>query len=238
MIRSLLLLGIAVTLMAKGYNAPENRSQAKNVVKMIHLDYKTTWFNGCDYRYDTTTCMDKTIVDTSTCGVSERRQSMQWIQIVPDTFYGRGMQCMNEDICVSEFTGKAFRGKLCCRIKSVKYREMEAALYNLVPVVSAVANAQKDKAFGVVEKPTRVIGSVKIDSRYIEPPDNRKGDIARVYLYMDKQYDLQLTEEERKMFEHWHQIDPVDAEECSVAKLFKKIQNVNNTWIEEGCKAF
>ena len=213
MIRLVFLLILSVMLFARGYEAPQNRSQAKKLMKMIHLDYKSTWLNGCNYYYDTTSCMDKTIIDMASCNVSAHHQTMKWIQIVPDNFYGRNMRCMNEDICVSEFTGKPYKGKLCCRFENAKYREMEAALYNLIPVVSAIADIQNGKASGKVEKPTRVIGNVKIDSSFIEPPDNRKGDIARVYLYMDQQYDLQLTAQERELYEHWHQIDPVDAQE-------------------------
>lgn len=236
MIRLAFLLTLTVMLFARGYEAPENRSQAKKLIKMIHLDYKTTMLNDCQYVYDPKSCMDITVVDTATCSVEQQKQRMQWIQVVPDTFYGRTMACMNEDICVSEFTGKAYRGKLCCRLTNAKYREMEADLYNLIPVVSAIADLQEGKAFGEVAKPTHMVGNVKIDSAFIEPPDERKGDIARVYLYMDQRYDLQLTPQERALFERWHALDAVDAKECAIAKIIKKVQKVANPWIDEGCK--
>lgn len=236
MIRVALLLGVAVSLFARGYEAPENRSQAKNIVKMINLDYKTTRLNGCSYIYDPKTCMDKTLVDTSTCSVKEKKQTMQWMQVVPDTFYGRNMACMNEKVCVSTFTGQPYKGKLCCRISNAEYRKMEAELFNLIPVVSAIAKKHEGKPFGEVKKPKQLVGKVKIDDNYIEPPDDVKGDIARVYLYMDKRYDLQLTPQERALFERWHALDAVDAKECSIAKIIKKVQNVSNPWIDEGCQ--
>ena len=106
---------------------------------MLHLDYKTTYLNGCDYLYDVTSCMDKTIVDTSTCSVQEQNQTMRWIQVVPDTFYGRNMVCMKEQVCVNEFSGKRFGSPMCCRRIDDKYRQMEADLFNLIPVVPQIA---------------------------------------------------------------------------------------------------
>ncbi|MDA3945181.1 MAG: endonuclease [Helicobacteraceae bacterium] len=236
MIKIVLLIGITVLLFARGYDVPENRSQAKKLIKMIHLDYKTTLLNDCQYIYDPKSCMDITIVDTATCSVKQENQRMQWIQVVPDTFYGRTMACMNKDICVSEFTGKAYRGNLCCRQTNAEYRKMEADLFNLIPVVSAIAEQQEGKPFGEVEKPTSLIGKVKIDSNYIEPPDELKGDIARVYLYMDQRYELHLSTAEKEMFQRWHKLDAVDARECAIAKIIMKVQGANNDLLIEGCK--
>ena len=238
MIKVLLLLSISVILFARGYHAPDNRSQAKKLIKMIHLDYKTTWLNGCDYIYDPQSCMDKTLVDTLTCSVQEQNQTMKWIQVVPDTFYGRTMACMNEEVCVSEFTGKPYKGKLCCRQRNAKYKKMEAELFNLIPVVSAIAEKQEGKIFGEVKKSKQLIGKVKIDNNYIEPPDGLKGDIARVYLYMDHRYHLQLSLEQKEMFHRWHKLDAVDKKECAIAKIIMKVQDSTNRLIDAGCKKF
>lgn len=234
----LLLLCLAATLFARGYDAPDNRSQAKKLMMMIHLDYKKTWLNGCDYIYDPKTCMDKTLVDTSTCSVKEQKQTMEWMQVVPARFYGRNMACMNEKVCVSPYTGKSYRGELCCRQTNAEYRKMEAELFNLLPVVSAIAKKHEGKPFGEVKKPKQLVGKVKIDDNCIEPPDEVKGDIARVYLHMDQRYRLQLTSEEKEMFLRWHKLDAVDERECAIAKIIMKVQGSSNRLLEEGCKKF
>lgn len=236
MIKIILLLVMSTLLFARGYHAPDNRSQAKNLVKMVYLDYKKTLLTGCDYIYDPTTCMDKTLVDTATCDVNEQNQSMVWIQVVPDTFYGRNMACMNENVCVSEFTGKAFKGARCCRLSSDVYKKMEAELFNLIPVVSAVAEKAKGKIFGEVKTPKETVGGVKFDENFVEPPDSVKGDIARVYLYMDSRYGLQLSSAQKELFLRWHRADAVDQRECSIAKVFTKVQGVPNPLVEEGCQ--
>ena len=238
MIKIVLLLCFSAMLFARGYHAPDNRSQAKNIVKMINFDYKTTRLNGCGYTYDPKTCMDKTLVDTSTCSVKEKKQTMQWMQVVPDTFYGRDMACMNEKVCVSPYTGESYRGKLCCRQTNAEYRKMEAELFNLIPVVSAISKKHEGKPFGDIKKPKKLVGKVKIDDNYIEPPDEVKGDIARVYLYMDQRYSLQLTTDEKEMFLRWHNLDAVDQRECDMAKIIMKVQGSSNRLLEEGCKKF
>ncbi len=231
-----LLVFTAITLFGRGYEAPDNRTQAIKLIKKIHFDYKKTWLNGCDYSYDLQSCMDKTMVDTSTCSVREQNQSVKWIQVVPDSFYGRNRECMNEEICVSKYTGKPYSGKRCCRQSDAAYRKMEADLFNLIPVVSAIADKRKDQIFMKVGKAEHVVGKVKMDGKAIEPPDNLKGDIARVYLYMNQRYGLALSLEEKEDYYYWHKLDSVDKRECAIAKTIMKIQGSTNRWIKEGCR--
>jgi len=234
--RLLWLLLLPAALLGRGYEAPDNRTKAVKLIKKIHYDYKQTWLNGCDYIYDPASCMDVTIVDTSTCGVQEQKQRVKWIQIVPDSFYGRNRECMNEEVCVSKYTGKSYKGKRCCRQSDAVYRKMEADLFNYIPVVSAVAEKRKEQLFGKVEKPLYLIGKVKMDGSFIEPPDSLKGDIARVYLYMNERYGLDLSLDEKEAFYYWHKLDSVDKRECDIAKTIMKIQGSSNRWIKEKCR--
>lgn len=231
-----LLLLWAFTLFARGLEAPDNRSQAKNVLSMIDLDYKVTAINGCAYDYDKTSCMDKTIVDGSSCGLGDTNVTMKWMQVVPDTFYGRNRACMNEKKCVNVFTKELFGSPMCCRRIDAQYKKMEADLFNLIPVISTLAEAQKGRIFGAVKTPLEMIGRTKIGSEAIEPPDEVKGNVARVYLYMEGRYGLQLSKEQKSLYEAWSSLDPVDAKECKVGKLILKIQGSHNPYIEEGCE--
>ncbi len=235
MFRSLLFIGLSTLLSAGSYAAPDNRSQAKNVLKMVDLDYKKTFLNNCDYHYNPNSCMDKSIVETKGCSIHEDNETMSWMQIVPDTFYGRYKACMVEKPCINVFTKEAFGSPLCCRRIDMQYREMEADLFNLVPAVSSLAAVQKGRIFGEVKIPTEYLGDVKLDENYLEPPARVKGDIARVYLYMDRRYGLELTPEQKRLFLKWHKEDGVDAKECKLAKVFQKIQGGKNPWLEKWC---
>jgi len=236
MIKIVIFLSLSILLFARGYDAPDNRSQVKNLLKMIDLDYKTARLTGCKYTYDTTSCMDKTIVDITTCDVKEANQSIKWIQVVPDIFFGRNMACMNEDVCTNVFTKKKFGSPMCCRRVNAKYKQMEADLFNLIPVLSEVAEKRGRRLFSDVVKPDFTIGSLRFDATSMEPRDEIKGDMARVYLYMDERYDLTLSEQQKETFLRWHRLDPVDGDECRVAKIILKVQGGTNTLVEAGCK--
>jgi deoxyribonuclease-1 len=235
MIKIILLLFISIMLFSRGYDSPDNRSQAKNLLKMIDLDYKTARLTGCSYTYDISSCMDKTIVDISTCSL-EDNQTIQWIQVVPDTFFGRNMVCMNEKVCVNVFTKEKFGSPMCCRRVNTQYKKMEADLFNLIPVVSEIAAKRGTRIFSDVKNPSFSVGSTKFDTDHIEPHDEIKGDIARVYLYMDEQYDLALSKTQKEVFMRWHKLDPVDKHECAVAKIILKVQGTHNVLVENGCR--
>jgi len=231
-----LLLFITLTLFARGYESPDNRSQAKNVLMMMHLDYKVTAVNSCQYDYDKSSCMDKSMVNGTSCQMEEQNLTMRWMQVVPDTFYGREYSCMAQQPCTNIFSKKAFGGPMCCRRIDVTYRKMEADLFNLIPVVSLLAEQQNGRIFYDVVKVDVMLGKVKADQQYLEPPDETKGNIARVYLYMDETYDLHLSAKQKETYLRWHQKDAVDAKECDLGQLILKVQGGNNHWIEEGCK--
>lgn len=179
--------------------------------------------------------MDKSIVDTKSCSVQEDNETMRWMQIVPDTFYGRYKACMIEKPCINVFTKEPFGSPLCCRRIDPQYRAMEADLFNLVPVVTSLAVLQKGRIFGEVKTATERLGDVKFDENYIEPPAKVKGNVARVYLYMQERYGLDLTQKQRRLFLKWHKEDRADDKECKLAKTFQKIQGGVNPWLEKWC---
>lgn len=43
-----------------------------------------------------------------------------------------------------------------------------------------------------------------------EPAQAVRGDIARIYFYMQDQYGLKISNKQRKLFEVWDRADPVD----------------------------
>ena len=236
MIRGLFLLFVAVTLFSRGFYPPENRSQAKKILTMVHLDYKTTTLEACVYHYDVTSCLDKTIVETDSCAFNENNLTVVWMQVVLPTLYAKEMTCFQDDGCVSPYTGHAYGGELCCLQKSKRYQKIQGDLYNYIPVVSSLMKARGHRMFGVVKKADFVIGKTRFNQQFIEPALHVKGDIARVYLYMDKVYDMRLSKVEKQLFLQWHLEDKVDEKECALAKFYKKVQKRANPFVEDGCR--
>lgn len=212
MIRAILLLSIGFTLLlsAKGYKVPQNFSQAKNIIRMIHFDYKTSWLKECPYVYDKTSCMNKMIVDKKCAGKS--RVHIEWTHAIAASFYGRNYVCMREPTC-KKYDGTLFAGERCCRMTNEKYLKMEADLQNIVPLLS---NHDKKPLLEMVS-------------------DSKKGDLARIYLYFNDTYGINLDMSMQMQFYKWHKMDPPDAKECAIYKQIKKIQHNENRWLEEGC---
>ena len=235
MIKGLFLLLIAVTLFSRGFYAPENRSQAEKILTMVYLDYKKSGLERCDYHYDVTSCLDKTIVETAGCSLNENNLTIGWMQVVLPNFYAKDMTCFKDDGCVSPYTGNTYGGTLCCRQKNVAYQKIQGDLYNYIPVVSLLIEARGTRRFGVVKKADFVIGQTRFDKQFIEPEASVKGDVARVYLYMDKTYNIQLLQTQKKLFLQWHKMDKVDEQECALSKIYKKILKRINPYVEEGC---
>ncbi len=121
---------------------------------------------------------------------------------------------------------------------------MEGDLYNLWPEIGelnglrsnysmAELGAEKDKRsqFGGCK--------VKIEDRKFEPMPSAKGRVARVYFYMDQAYPGRgvISEKNRKLFEAWDRLHPVDSLECERARKIEKIQKNKNPILESRCVA-
>ena len=236
MVRVFFLLLVVTTLFSRGFYAPDNRSQAEKILTMVYLDYKTTVLEGCGYHYDVTSCLDKSIVETQTCALDEQNLTVVWMQVVLPSFYARGMVCFQEDGCVSPYTGNAYGGELCCRQKNSSYQKIQGDLYNYMPVVSSLVKARGSRMFGMVKKADFVLGKTRFNEAFIEPGQSVKGDVARVYLYMDKVYNMKLSKKQKQLFLQWHEEDKVDEKECALAKFYKKVQKRANPFVEAGCR--
>lgn len=208
---SLILMLIAMSLGAKGYEKPENFSQAKNVINMIYYDRKTTWDKGCEYTYDPSSCMRKIYADPACAG--EANVTVEFQRIIPTSVYGKNLPCMREKLC-TKYNGEKYGGERCCRKMSKKYLEMEADLSNIVPLLS-------NKKGSLLEN----VGA------------HRRGDLARVYLYYNDVYGLDLSYAFQMQLYKWNKIDPPDEDECELYHSIQKVQQHESRWLEEACLA-
>ncbi len=65
-----------------------------------------------------------------------------------------------------------------------------------------------------------------------------RGNIARVYLYMNERYRLKLSNDELEKLETWNEEDKVDAKECKIYQTIYKIQGHENSWLKSSCDGF
>ena len=70
-------------------------------------------------------------------------------------------------------------------------------------------------------KPSIVIVS---GSRGFVPPNDRKGDIARVAFYMRDVYRVSYSKRQLKLFNEWNNADPISIEERRHHKRIREVQ--------------
>lgn len=69
-------------------------------------------------------------------------------------------------------------------------------------------------------------------TRYFEPPDMHKGNVARSIFYFSTRYGLNISDTEEAFLKKWHQLDPVDEFEKWRHEEIFKIQKVRNPYVD------
>tara|TARA_R110001592_G_scaffold363341_1_gene684402 strand:+ start:16629 stop:17288 length:660 start_codon:yes stop_codon:yes gene_type:complete len=195
-----LLLLLSTTLLAE---QPQSFSQAKKIATKIYTDHQTTFYCGCSYSLQG----KKLTPDLDSCGYTPRKEPIrasrvEWEHVVPAWVFGHQLQCWQNG------------GRNNCRKTSEKFRQMEADLMNLVPVIGEINGNRSNFSFAMLEGEPRVYGAcdfeVDFKARKVEPTPEVRGDIARIYWYMRDTYGLKISDKQKKLFEVWSKLDPVD----------------------------
>ncbi len=175
-------------------------------------------FKKIDFDYARTAFSDEQYVyDPTTCMdklyvKGEEKRSVVFVRIVPEKRMLQQRRCGVEKICL-KYNNEPYRGARCCRTTDKLYQAYDRDLFNILPIVKANTSKLQD------------------------PPLHMRGNIARVYLYMNAHYGLNLSFEEQMKYLKWHQEDRVDEKECKVYKQIVDLQGRLNPWIESSCKA-
>ncbi|MGQ7843256.1 endonuclease I family protein [Granulosicoccus sp. 3-233] len=147
------------------------------------------------------------------------------------------------------------REHLWPRSYGLKGTAADRDLHNLVPTDRTVNSSRGNKVFDVAMTPHRECTLCRVDSHAWEPPDEVKGDIARILFYMDVRYegdtgietdaglpDLTLTEvadpSRRQLgplhtLLTWHCIDPVSPKEEARHEVVAAAQGNRNVFVDK-----
>jgi len=199
-------------------NIPHNISsfkQAKKLAAKIYKDHQTTFYCGCDYN-------DKKVVKRGKCGYKPRKNAkrgkrIEWEHVVPAHAFGHTRQCWREpesfNRCQKK-NGKFYRGRKCCNKVDPVFRAMAADLNNLVPSVGELNGDRSNFRFGMIEGEPRKYGvcdfEVDFKRRIVEPRPEVRGDIARIYFYMEKTYGVPIGKKQRHLFDLWDKQDVIN----------------------------
>ena len=112
-------------------------------------------------------------------------------------------------------------------------------MFNLYPAIGEINGRRSNYSMAMIKGELREFGKcdVEINNKKIEPRESIRGEIARTYMYMDSAYPGKgiISKKNRKLFEAWNKIDPVDEWECDRAKRIEKIQGNPNQILQKQC---
>jgi len=128
--------------------------------------------------------------------------------------------------CVTS-SGNTYKGRKCAEKVSPLFNLMESDMYNLVPVIGALNAMRNDKPYGIIDGESREFGETidtEINTSTIEIMPSKRGNVARVMLYMNKKYGVQFPDHNNtvKMLIEWDLSDPEDNWEIQKKQILNK----------------
>ncbi len=222
----------------RGNTKFQSFNKAKKILlRQVYQDHHTTFYCQCPFT------KDKEILSSSKYTPkkkSKRAHRLEWEHIVPAHAFGQSFKEWREGHpkCVNK-KGKPFKGRNCARKVVIKFRYMESDLYNLVPAVGEINGLRSNYSFGMIPGEKKEFGNcdMEIENQKAEPPPGVRGNIARTYFYMDWAFPGHgiISKKNRKLFQAWDKIDPVDDWECERCSRIEAIQGNENPFVKKVC---
>lgn len=246
-IRNIIVFGItALSVIIGGTFATYNQltigqteissfSKAKRVSAQVHSTLpQETFYCGCAYSItNKSTGSGKT--DLASCGYDPRSNRtranrIEWEHVFPAARIGENLACWNEG---NELCDKP--GRECCEKVNEAFEYAASDLNNLVPAIGEVNGDRGKLPFGEIPGEKRDYGQCDFEidrvKDIVEPKEDIRGNIARIYLYMSDTYSLPLTENEIKMFEEWNREDRPDQNELERNTRIRNFQGLGNQYV-------
>ena len=115
-------------------------------------------------------------------------------------------------------------------------KESHKAVQMAVGEINAL---RSNYSFGIIPGEMREFGEcdMEIQNRKAEPQPHVRGNIARIYFYMDWAYPGHgiISKKNQRLFKAWDKEDPVDAWECERCKRIEQIQGNDNPFVKGIC---
>ena len=222
----------------KGNTTNQSFSKAKKLLlRQVYKDHRTTFYCGCPFsaKKRILSCDNYTPKKEG-----KRAHRLEWEHIVPAHAFGQSFKewRTGHPDCVTK-KGKAFKGRNCARKVAIPFRYMESDMYNLVPAIGEINGLRSNYSFAMIPGEKRAFGKcdMEIEDRKAEPPPDKRGNIARIYFYMDWAYPGHgvISKKNRKLFQAWDKEDPVDAWECERSRRIEGIQKNENPFMKKAC---
>jgi deoxyribonuclease-1 len=202
----------------------------------VYRDAPVEDYCGCAFRAD-----QAVGPDCPYAGDGEAPAAIVWEPVVPPSRFGVYRRCWKQ----WSLEGQHDLARRKCAEVDEEFRAMEADLYNYHPALAALSQKRGENPFAPVQGEPRDYGGCEFETQSdmgkalkVEPPENVKGDLARIYLYMaarygkGKDWKIKLSREQRLLLEKWSEADPVDDREKRRACRIQAIQGWENPYVK------
>ncbi|WP_162932544.1 endonuclease [Solimonas sp. K1W22B-7] len=186
----------------------------------------------CGCTFDTAT----RAVEPAACGFAPdkpwgddatRGARIEWEHVVPAARMVQALGCSSRAACRS----------------NEAFRLAENDPYNLLPALGALNARRSNHPYTELPGEPRVYGRCDFELEQhreqrqqlgrVEPPEDIKGDVARISLYYSQRYGLPFSDAEIQQFQAWSAQDPVSPEErYRAAYIRKQITGWANPFVE------
>ena len=165
--------------------------------------------------------------DLTSCGLASysgtRWERLEAEHVVPASVIGATRPCWEEG------------GRDYCIDVDPVYRAAHNDLHNLYPAVGQINLYRSNNSMGLIADEDTEYGTcdfeVDTDADRVEPRPEVRGDIARIYFYMEWMYGVQISEGQRRLFMHWHKSDPVSVTERTRDEAIQTKQGNGNPFV-------
>ncbi|GBF41478.1 nuclease, EndA/NucM family [Leptospira ellinghausenii] len=221
-----------------GKNRITDFQKAKRVLKRFYEKVGKDFYCGCEFEKDEEE-FGRFKIKQNTCGLQARKDSkrqnyIEWEHIVPAYSFGKTRECWTKTNC--EVGGKLLKGRKCCGATDPEFNLIEADLHNIVPVPGEINADRGIFPYGEIEGEPREYGlcdfEVNFKASIAEPKPDIRGDIARIYFYMEWRYQIPIPEGKRKLYQNWHENDPPDTFEIRKNEIVERLQKIKNPFVE------
>lgn len=238
-ILTIIIMLLPVLASAAGNETCQSFNKSKKILlRQVYRDQNQTFY--CNSTFDFKKKVNHTsgyvpIKDNS------RASRLEWEHVVPAHAFGQSFKEWREgDPKCVDSKGHTFKGRKCAEKINMQFRYMQADMHNLVPAIGEINGLRSNYSFSLIPGEERRFGScdMEISNQKAEPPENIRGDIARIYFYMNDAYPGRgiISKKNQKLFEAWNRQDPADGWECLREKRIRELQGNENTFISSQCK--
>ena len=235
MLRTILIACVAAT--ALGPASAQSWRDVKNTAadEIYTPEVRQTFYCGCEYTSHEDNDGSGSVDDVNACGYDrganhqDRAQRIEWEHVVPAS-----LMPARQYACWDGPEGNRQR----CESENAQAQGMIFELHNLVPAVGQANGDRDNHRYADLSDDVSDYGTCQIENSrsedLFEPPDCKKGDVARIWLFMEDAHGVWIPRDEREMFVAWMDADPISPWEAERERRIFAQTGVRNHFVAGG----